>query len=236
MAPDTPSTDIRIGYARCSTLTQGSSRSWTRSPRTASRGTRSFGEDQHPCAAAPAVRGHPRAGPRDQGTRAALPGDSGGVRDEAAGAGRDRTDGLGRPLDRARSGAGDARRAAARDLQPHRTRGASCSGSFAAMAGRPRGPGARAGAAGLSGSRRRRRGPGSHSEIAPEVLSFLSPARQGGCRTARRRPTASTSKRKPVFRRTSQPVTRRAGDGRPVEERHWRCSGTARGAAGCGGP
>ncbi|MGW5852442.1 recombinase family protein [Streptomyces sp. NPDC055254] len=78
-------------------------------------------EDQHSGADPPPVRGGVEDSAGGQGARPALPAHLYGVRDEAAGARRRRTHRLGGPPHRARPGPGDARRAAARHLRPHRT-------------------------------------------------------------------------------------------------------------------
>lgn len=83
--PDTPTADIRIGYARAPASPRNSSRSSTRSPDTASPGTRSSPR-RSASGCGCAVRGRARRREREQGARPALPGDLHGVRDEAPGA------------------------------------------------------------------------------------------------------------------------------------------------------
>jgi hypothetical protein len=82
-------------------------------------------EDQHPDQGPPPVRGGAEDRPGDQGARPALPGHLHRVRDDEAGARRGRTHRPRGPSDRARPGAGDARRPAARHLRSHRPRQAA---------------------------------------------------------------------------------------------------------------
>ncbi|WP_435594400.1 zinc finger domain-containing protein [Streptomyces panacea] len=66
--PGTPTADIHIGYARCSTSPRNTSRSSTRSPDTASRGTRSSPRRSAPGSAC-ARSSRPRPPPRERSRR-----------------------------------------------------------------------------------------------------------------------------------------------------------------------
>ena len=121
--PDTPSADIRIGYARCSHLTQELQSQLDALAAHGIPRDKIFSEKiSTRVRVRPQFEAALRAGPRDQGPRPALPGHLHRVRDEAPRPRRRRAHRARRPPHRPRPGPGDARRAAARHLRPQRPR------------------------------------------------------------------------------------------------------------------